>query len=275
MGLQTVDHPTMGDHHRRSVADRIGQPSEAVQDSSQQNVVVLPTRRSPIGFQISGVFLVYLFSGQAGELPDVPFDQLGGQDRPVAAPRLGDDLRADASPLKGGRRHRVGWFETGRDLGCLSPPEVRQRGVGLTLPAPGRVPGGLPVTEQQESGHAVHGSGRRFPGRGGCVGLRGPGDSRGAAVASGYEVRGIPIHSELMATLRLFAQVREAAGTGRDEVPGATVDQVLAAAVDRYGAAFAEQLRTCRVWLNGEPVTGAEPVADGDEVAVLPPVSGG
>ena len=78
-----------------------------------------------------------------------------------------------------------------------------------------------------------------------------------------------------MATLRLFAHVRETAGTGKDDVPGATVDQVLAAAADRYGTAFAEQLQICRVWLNGEPVTGSEPVADGDEVAVLPPVSGG
>ena len=78
-----------------------------------------------------------------------------------------------------------------------------------------------------------------------------------------------------MATLRLFAHVREVAGVGRDDVPGATVEQVLAAAVDRYGPAFAEQLQMCRVWLNGEPVTGPEPVSDGDEVAVLPPVSGG
>ena len=78
-----------------------------------------------------------------------------------------------------------------------------------------------------------------------------------------------------MATLRLFAHVREAAGTGKDEVPGATVEQVLAAAADRYGAAFVDQLQICRVWLNGEPATGSEPVADGDEVAVLPPVSGG
>ncbi len=78
-----------------------------------------------------------------------------------------------------------------------------------------------------------------------------------------------------MATLRLFAHVREAAGTGRDEVPGATVDQVLAAAVERYGSAFDELLPVCRIWLNGEPVVGSEAVASGDEVAVLPPVSGG
>jgi molybdopterin converting factor small subunit len=34
-------------------------------------------------------------------------------------------------------------------------------------------------------------------------------------------------------------------------------------------------LATCRVWRNGEPTTDADPVGPGDEVAVLPPVSGG
>jgi molybdopterin converting factor small subunit len=78
-----------------------------------------------------------------------------------------------------------------------------------------------------------------------------------------------------VAVLRLFAQAREAAGTTRDEVSGATVDEVLAAARARYGAPFAAVLQTCRVWVNGEPADGADPVAAGDEVAVLPPVSGG
>lgn len=78
-----------------------------------------------------------------------------------------------------------------------------------------------------------------------------------------------------MAVLRLFAQAREAAGTGRDVVDGHTVDQVLAAAVARYPAAFGDLLPTCRVWVNGEPATGDDAVRDGDEVAVLPPVSGG
>lgn len=78
-----------------------------------------------------------------------------------------------------------------------------------------------------------------------------------------------------MAVLRLFAAAREAAGTGRDDVPGATVDEVLANACERYGDRFTAVLADSRVWRNGEPVVGAEPVGPADEVAVLPPVSGG
>jgi len=75
--------------------------------------------------------------------------------------------------------------------------------------------------------------------------------------------------------IRLFAQAREAAGVGRDVVEGTTVDEVLAAARERYGAAFADVLGTCGIWVNGEPADGGHPVGPDDEVAVLPPVSGG
>jgi molybdopterin synthase sulfur carrier subunit len=78
-----------------------------------------------------------------------------------------------------------------------------------------------------------------------------------------------------MVVLRLFAAAREAAGTGRDEVPGTTVGEVLVAARQRYGPALDEVLATAQVWRNGEPCGAADPVGDGDEVAVLPPVSGG
>jgi molybdopterin converting factor small subunit len=78
-----------------------------------------------------------------------------------------------------------------------------------------------------------------------------------------------------MARLRLFASAREAAGTGRDVVDGATVADVLAEAVRRYGGGFAAVLSTARVWVNGEPADPATAVGDTDEVAVLPPVSGG
>jgi molybdopterin converting factor small subunit len=78
-----------------------------------------------------------------------------------------------------------------------------------------------------------------------------------------------------MPVLRLFAQAREAAGTGSDELAGATVAEVLDRARSRYGTAFASVLDASKVWVNGEPASGADPVGPTDEVAVLPPVSGG
>ncbi len=73
----------------------------------------------------------------------------------------------------------------------------------------------------------------------------------------------------------MFASARAAAGRGRDDVPGDTVGAVLATARQRYGAPFDEVLRTCRIWVNGEPASESTTVGSGDEVAVLPPVSGG
>jgi molybdopterin converting factor small subunit len=78
-----------------------------------------------------------------------------------------------------------------------------------------------------------------------------------------------------LATLRLFAQAREAAGTGKVAIGGTTVGEVLDVAVTRFGGHFSAVLATSAVWLNGEPAKRADPVSDSDEVAVLPPVSGG
>ena len=75
--------------------------------------------------------------------------------------------------------------------------------------------------------------------------------------------------------LRLFAAAREAAGRGKDDVPGSDVAGVLAAACARYGEPFASVLARSKVWLNGEPAEPGDLVRDTDEVAVLPPVSGG
>jgi sulfur-carrier protein len=80
---------------------------------------------------------------------------------------------------------------------------------------------------------------------------------------------------QTMAVLRLFAGAREAAGTSSDVVPGATVGEVIEAASQRYGEAFGHVLEHCQVWRNGEPAALGDAVGDGDEVAVLPPVSGG
>ena len=78
-----------------------------------------------------------------------------------------------------------------------------------------------------------------------------------------------------MAVIRLFASAREAAGTAREHIEGATVGDVLAEASRRYGEPFSAILGNSRVWLNGQPAVESQPVGPGDEVAVLPPVSGG
>ncbi len=78
-----------------------------------------------------------------------------------------------------------------------------------------------------------------------------------------------------MARVRLFASARQAAGTASDEIAGRTVDEVLQVAAEKFGADFVAVLKTCRVWLNGEEAIGTTAVGDADEVAILPPVSGG
>lgn len=78
-----------------------------------------------------------------------------------------------------------------------------------------------------------------------------------------------------MATLRLFAGVGEIAGTRRLSVEAPTVGEVVAFAESKFGAEFAEQVQTCRIWLNGEPADLNAQVGEEDEIALLPPVSGG
>jgi len=76
-------------------------------------------------------------------------------------------------------------------------------------------------------------------------------------------------------TVLLFAAAREAAGTGRIRLAAATVGEVVDVLRARHGEHFAAVLDRSKVWLNGEPAGRSDPLATGDEVAVLPPVSGG
>ena len=78
-----------------------------------------------------------------------------------------------------------------------------------------------------------------------------------------------------MAVVRLFASAREAAGTGRDVIEADTVAELLRTATDRYGEHFGDVLATCSVWVNGDDAPPGTSIGPDDEVALLPPVSGG
>jgi molybdopterin synthase sulfur carrier subunit len=77
------------------------------------------------------------------------------------------------------------------------------------------------------------------------------------------------------ASLRLFGPAREAAGRAEDSFDATTVEELLVLATRRYPPAFATILERCRIWVNGEEVSPERAISAGDEVAVIPPVSGG
>jgi MoaE-MoaD fusion protein len=76
--------------------------------------------------------------------------------------------------------------------------------------------------------------------------------------------------------VRLFASYREAAGQGRIELdlePGATVRDAIAEIAKRHP--LITEGRKVVIAKNRDYVTADAPLADGDEVALIPPVSGG
>ena len=78
-------------------------------------------------------------------------------------------------------------------------------------------------------------------------------------------------------TIRLFARLRDHAGNGAltREVPaGATVDTVWRALAQEFPA-MAPARASLAAAVNAEYATFATPVTEGDEIAFLPPVSGG
>lgn len=77
--------------------------------------------------------------------------------------------------------------------------------------------------------------------------------------------------------VRLFAALREAAGTGEDSVAPGPLPQLLEELCERYGPTFRARMSVSSVLIDGQPVARSSDleVAAGAELALLPPVSGG
>ena len=84
-----------------------------------------------------------------------------------------------------------------------------------------------------------------------------------------------------MVTILYFARLKEALGTGSEELalPGGVGDLAsLRAALIARGGAWAHELageRPIRAAVNQEMASPDTPVKDGDEIAFFPPVTGG
>jgi len=75
--------------------------------------------------------------------------------------------------------------------------------------------------------------------------------------------------------VRLFAALRELAGASRLETSGRTVGEIVDGLSVVNGERFGQIAAVSSFVVNGDRATRETAVADGDEVAILPPVSGG
>jgi sulfur-carrier protein len=107
----------------------------------------------------------------------------------------------------------------------------------------------------------------------------GPGAAHGRAPeihqtppSSGPVTNGAPAAE---VTVLFFAGAREATGTPRARFRSGTVAELIDQLRSAYGAQLDLVLPTCAVWVNGSPAALGTTLDEGDEVAVLPPISGG
>lgn len=84
-----------------------------------------------------------------------------------------------------------------------------------------------------------------------------------------------------LVTVRYWAAARAAAGLAEEQLPGATLAEVLAAARTAHASRprFTHVVGVCSFLVGDEPVGRRDPatvaLADGDVVDVLPPFAGG
>jgi molybdopterin synthase catalytic subunit/molybdopterin synthase sulfur carrier subunit len=84
------------------------------------------------------------------------------------------------------------------------------------------------------------------------------------------EISGAPVPD-----VRLFASLRELAGSSRVRAEGSTVGEVVENLSLRYGERFGQLARSGSFVVDGERAGLEVPLSGDEEVALLPPVSGG
>ena len=78
-----------------------------------------------------------------------------------------------------------------------------------------------------------------------------------------------------MARVRLFASLREIAGPSQIDIEAGNVAALCEELARRFGPDFARILAAGSVVVDGRAVAPEHVLSDEDEVALLPPVSGG
>jgi len=198
--------------------------------------------------------------------PDVGLDEPLVNEWTRQVERRSDDLRSFAGSLERAGNDAVerdaGRQQTHGGLTCLVSTRGGQQRVSPALPLAQYVPFRLTVSHHDQRAGVE-----------GYLGVRrhGSGDTVQCVPVAGYSLG----YADHVARLVLFASAREAAGRSEEVISGETVADVLDIAKQRFGPKFESVLGSCTIWLNGEGCNLDARVGASDEVAVLPPVSGG
>jgi MoaD family protein len=75
--------------------------------------------------------------------------------------------------------------------------------------------------------------------------------------------------------VRVFASLRELAGAPEITAEGDSVEEVIEGLAERYGVRFGEVARAGSAVVDGERAERSRSLTEGQEVALLPPFSGG
>ncbi len=263
----------MGDGKHVSFRVQLRNRVEGPECSFLHMSVVLPARGATSRFQIARVVALDLDAGQSLPVAGMALHQLLVEDNRPNSDLLGDDRGRGGGPLERGGEYRLDAADCPGGLARLRPSEIREGRIFLSLPPSSRVPLGLSVSYQEEPCHRPQATGHRISAgtEHGCWESAGP---AAAVWSEGSRERGEGYPRPVPVVL-LFAQAREAAGVSSVDVRGQTVAEVVEDLSSRFGPSMADVVAVSRIWCNGEPVEPTASVGEGDEIAVLPPVSGG
>lgn len=78
-----------------------------------------------------------------------------------------------------------------------------------------------------------------------------------------------------MPRVLLFGPARQAFGAPDCRLAATSLEELLFLLSEQGGPGLAAVLSCSQLWVNGAPAEPGSPLGDEDEVAVLPPVSGG
>ena len=143
----------MRDHEHVAVGHLPPHPVEGGKDPLLERLVGLEARRSAAVLEVAGPGVGDLVLGQALPLARVTLAEAGVDQHGADADQLGDDLGGGPGPLEVAGHHGVDGADVLGGVGRLVEADLRQRWVGLALPAPEGVPLRLAVADDQDAEH--------------------------------------------------------------------------------------------------------------------------